>query len=238
MKGFVIKLNKRQNSEVKALRNSIQETKSDIQLTTFTAIEPDTFDSGLKRLKYLDQRNWRWTWPVKQNQDGLDMKTGVYKFMYAAANQHKKVATSLSHVLLWDKVAMMDEPIVIFEADAYLTRQFKPVDMGTADVVGLNDPRGATRRANLYHQMVSGKKGIQKVPTINLIDEHPMPQGLAGHSAYYITPEGARKLLDKVKDYGMWPNDAYMCKELFPWIRVIYPYYTKIQLGYMSTTTR
>jgi hypothetical protein len=61
MKGFVIKLNKRQNSEVKALRNSIQETKSDIQLTTFTAIEPDTFDSGLKRLKYLDQRYWRWT---------------------------------------------------------------------------------------------------------------------------------------------------------------------------------
>jgi hypothetical protein len=75
------------------------------------------------------------------------------------------------------------------------------------------------------------------VPTVNTVDEPPMPQGLAGHSAYYITPKGAKKLLDMIPEIGMWPNDAYMCKELFPWIRVVYPYFTRVQ-GTRSTTTR
>ena len=68
------------------------------------------------------------------------------------------------------------------------------------------------------------------------MDDPPYPQGLAGHSAYYIEPEGAKELLDKVETYGMFPNDAYMCRELFPWIRVVYPYYTRIS-GESSTTT-
>ena len=237
MRSFVIKLKRQQDAEVKALRNSIKDTKSPLSLNIWDATTPDTFARDLNRLKNMDPRDWKWTWPVKQSQDGLDLKTGVYKFMYQAANQEKKIATSLSHVSLWDVCVQLDEPIVIFEADALLTRTFEPEAMGDHDVVGLNDPRGATRRAQLFHDKVSAKNGIQPVPSVNHAGERPVPQGLAGHSAYYITPAGAKKLLDKVKEYGMWPNDAYMCKELFPWIRVTYPYYTRVQ-GTVSTTTR
>ena len=35
----------------------------------------------------------------------------------------------------------------------------------------------------------------------------------------------------------MWPNDAVMCKQLFPTLQVVYPYYTTIQHGLKSTTT-
>lgn len=237
MRAFVIKLKGQQKPEVEALRNSIKDTQSPLSLNVWEATTPDTFQRDLNRLKHIDPKHWKWTWPTNQRQDGLDLKTGVYKFMYQAAHQEKKVATSLSHVSLWDVCVQLDEPIIIFEADALLTRRFEPDAMGNHDVVGLNDPRGATRRGNLFHGIVSKNIGIHKAPNINMTDEPPMPQGLAGHSAYYITPNGAKKLLDKIPEYGMWPNDAYMCKELFPWIRVIYPYFTRVQ-GTKSTTTR
>jgi len=237
MRAFVIKLKDRQKDEVKRLRESIQETKSPLELNIWEATEPDTIDRNLSRLKYLDKNDWKWTWPTSASENHLDMKTGIFKFAYGAADQNKKIATSLSHVTLWDAIVQMNETIVVFEADALLTRKFNPDEMGDAKVCGLNDPRGATRRADVFHKRVSSRQGVQPVPTVNQAGEAPVPQGLAGHSAYYITPEGAKELLDKVTDYGMWPNDAYMCKELFPWIRVVYPYYTKVQ-GTVSTTTR
>ena len=49
-----------QAAEPEVNRATQSKTKSDIQLTTFTAIEPDTFEAGLKRLKYLDPKDWKW----------------------------------------------------------------------------------------------------------------------------------------------------------------------------------
>ena len=77
--------------------------------------------------------------------------------------------------------------------------------------------------------------GVQSVP---YIDDKDVPQGLAGNSAYVITPKGARKLLDKVDEIGMWPNDALMNRQFFPWMQVVYPYYTEVQKGLKSTTTQ
>jgi GR25 family glycosyltransferase involved in LPS biosynthesis len=60
---------------------------------------------------------------------------------------------------------------------------------------------------------------------------------LAGNSAYYITPYGARKMLAMADEFGSWPNDALMCKELLNRsIGVVYPYFTKVQ-NIKSTTT-
>jgi GR25 family glycosyltransferase involved in LPS biosynthesis len=87
----------------------------------------------------------------------------------------------------------------------------------------------------VFHEKVSSYAGLQPVPTI---DEMDVPQGLAGNSAYMISPKGAKKLLDKVREVGMWPNDALMNKQFFPWLEVVYPYYTTIQRGLRSTTTK
>ena len=210
-----------------------------VKVNPFTAVTPETIEDDLKLFENFDPKNFKWKWPTDPSEDHLDMQTGLYKFCYSAKSQDKKVACSLSHMLLWDLCVSDDKPIIVFESDARMLRSIdeKDLEMFKGNkVVGLNDPRGATRRGNLFHQTLRTKSGVQKVPTINTPDENPMPQGLAGHSAYYIEPEGAKELLDKVGTYGMYPNDAYMCKELFPWIRVVYPYYTRIS-GESSTTT-
>jgi len=138
----------------------------------------------------------------------------------------------------WQKAIDLDETIVVLEHDAFFTRQFWP-EVLTSDwkggIIGLNDPRGATRRSGVFHEKVSSYVGVQPVPTI---DDMDVPQGLAGNSAYMISPKGAKKLLDKVREVGMWPNDALMNKQFFPWLEVVYPYYTTIQRGLRSTTTK
>jgi len=67
------------------------------------------------------------------------------------------------------------------------------------------------------------------------IDEFNVPQGLAGNSAYIIKPAGANNLLNAVKEHGLWPNDAIMCKQLIPRLGVTKEYYTRVQ-GLPSTT--
>ena len=131
-----------------------------------------------------------------------------------------------------------NDPIVVLEHDALFTRKFATSDLTEhwkGGIIGLNDPRGATRRSDVFHNVVSSRMGVQPVPDV---DTWEVPQGLAGNSAYLISPKAAKKLLNKVEEIGMWPNDALMCKQLFPWLRVVYPYYTTIQRGLKSTTTK
>jgi len=85
--------------------------------------------------------------------------------------------------------------------------------------------------------MVSASEGIHPAPEIDDHSEFPLPAGIAGNSAYIIRPHAARELLEKTLEVGMWPNDAIMCQQLFPWVRVVYPYYTNVQAG-TSTTTK
>ena len=68
-------------------------------------------------------------------------------------------------------------------------------------------------------------------------DDKYIPQGIAGNSAYVISPNMAIRLLKKVDEVGLWPNDALMCKQFFPnQLKQIYPFVTELQ-GIQSTTT-
>jgi len=103
--------------------------------------------------------------------------------------------------------------------------------------VGLNDPRGNTRKGQLFHAKVAAcGDGIHRVPIIDEPTEPPFPMGLAGNSAYLIRPALAKKLLAEVQRIGMWPNDAVMCRQLFPELKVLYPYATYAR-KIISTTT-
>ena len=44
-----------------------------------------------------------------------------------------------------------------------------------------------------------------------------------------IKPDGAKKLLDAVLYYGLWPNDCIMCKQLITRMGVTRQFYTKVQ---------
>jgi GR25 family glycosyltransferase involved in LPS biosynthesis len=236
VRAYVINLPEQKES-VEVLRKSIHSTGSDIDLIEFDATTPDTIEEHLRtEFTYWDSRQYQWTWPKTPSENRFDMKTGLDMFAYTAADVRKKEACSISHMRLWDKCVALNEPIIIFEADAVMTRKFELDEVFGSSCVGLNDPRGTTRRASLFHEIVSSRYGLQRPPTVNSPTERA-PQGLAGGSAYYITPQFATKLLEGIKVDGVWPNDAYICKELFPEIAVIYPYFTKVQ-GTLSTTTR
>ena len=79
----------------------------------------------------------------------------------------------------------------------------------------------------------SDMREIQPVPRI---DKKEIAQGLAGNSAYIITPKAAGKVIQDVDTYGAWPNDAILCYQINPYLRVTKTYYTAVQ-GLRSTTT-
>jgi GR25 family glycosyltransferase involved in LPS biosynthesis len=115
----------------------------------------------------------------------------------------------------------------------------------TGGIMGLNNPIGATRKSKVFDQKVqqldiqSGKPtkyGISQVPYVDEIGDIPLPSGLAGNSAYIIKPWAAKKLIEKVKEVGVWPNDALMCRQFFPWLQVYFPYYTTVQRTASTTT--
>ena len=113
----------------------------------------------------------------------------------------------------------------------------EPEGTFTGGILGLNSPLGATRKASIFHDQLHGRYGFHRVPSVDRIGDDPLPQGLAGNSAYIIKPWAAKKVLEKVAEVGMWPNDAIMCKQFFPWMQTCWPYFTAIQKGTISTTT-
>ena len=172
-------------------------------------------------------------------------KSSTYEGMtltgYATTETDKKIACSLSHMHLWEKCVEMDEPIMILEHDAVFTRKFKLGKLMNliedGDIVMINDPRGATRRGQLYHDnIIRWDYGVNDIDGVNGPDEN-VPDGLAGNSAYIITPSAAKKATELQKSIGIWPNDALLCKQLFPrQLKSYYPYITKV-VQKRSTTT-
>lgn len=238
-KAFIISLvnNHQATVSTRLLIESIRTTKSELEPIVLPATTPADINDGLRSIKEIAAAKLRWTYPVTPEQDGVDLSTGLRLTHYPTADINRRVACTVSHMRAWQKAIDLDETIVVLEHDALFTRKFslEPLlEDFKNGVIGLNDPRGATRKAGLFHQKVSGKMGLQPVPEI---DSWDIPQGLAGNSAYVITPKGAKKLLHKTEELGLWPNDALMCRQMFPWLQVVYPYYTKVQ-GTASTTTR
>jgi hypothetical protein len=211
---------------------------TDFHITeTFPATTPDTIYEGMME---TFGKTINWSWPVDPSGDGLDFLTGLYKRAYASMDPNRVVACALSHFRLWKKCVELDEPIMVLEHDARFIRELDYSDLETKNwgAVGLNDPRGNTRKGLRFHDLVAScGEGIHRVPIIDEPTDPPLPMGLAGNSAYIIKPYFADLLLKEVERVGMWPNDAIMCRQLFPLdLKVVYPYYTEVERG-VSTTT-
>lgn len=202
----------------------------------------------------------RWNWPIDGSQDGMDFSTGLYKKAYAAADWKKVAACTISHMRLWQHCVDINEPILILEHDAIFINQFRykyialcgvqrrgqwlSIDREavsgewTGGICGINSPIGATRKARTFDSKAHlNPAGLQTVPYVDDKDDLPLPSGLAGNSAYIIKPWAAQKLLDKVAEVGLWPNDALMCRQFFPWIQIYTPYFTRVQQTMSTTTT-
>lgn len=183
-------------------------------------------------VKEFQERRIKWNYPWSTGV--LDIQTGLFKSPYETKVPQRRMACFMSHYRLWEKA--LKEPLFVFEQDAIFTRSFSEAEVAKTkfDVVSLNDPRGATRRAQVYHELIS-EHVVSEVPWL---DDQRIPQGLPGNSAYYITPEGAWKLKKLVDQYGAWPNDAIMCKQLMRKLGCLGNYATSLQENHESTTTQ
>jgi GR25 family glycosyltransferase involved in LPS biosynthesis len=225
MKAYIITLTNHTKS-VEAAKRCIG--SANIPISIFDAV------TEIDAEKIMREEGITWKYPWKGEQ--MDFKAGLRKTAYPTTNPLRRVACFLSHYTLWKMCLEKNQPIIVLEHDAIFIRPFDDTTFMKAecDIISINDPRGATRKAIEFHEKLQqGPQTIQRVPTI---DDLMIPQGLPGNSAYIIKPTGAQKMLDLVKEYGAWPNDALMCKQLIQSIASSKVYYTKVQ-GTQSTTT-
>jgi|TARA_B100000214_G_scaffold292742_1_gene222462 hypothetical protein len=226
---IVVKDNKLSEAGFNELNESYKRYGYDNDLEIHYAIEPDK----VEMIAAGNGLHWNYPWEGS----AIDIATGLTKTAYPTADKRKRISCFLSHWYLWNKCEKSGEMIMIFEHDARIQKKL-PSDRtfrnSEFDIIGINDPSMATRKSKDYHDAIlENTSFFQPVP---VIDEVHIPQGLAGNSAYVIKPKGAERLLDLSLRYGMWPNDALMCRQLVPNLGVTRNFYTRVQ-GLRSTTT-
>jgi GR25 family glycosyltransferase involved in LPS biosynthesis len=224
MKAYAIVINGNQVSQngYKNLVKSSFDVNNDFQITRFDAV---TSSNVVNLMVELDVK---WSWPHTGSE--LDQKTGIKKVGYGGKDPLRRKACGMSHYVLWKRCVEDDEPILVFEHDAIFIEKLDVKNLleSKYQIIGLNNPYGATRLPNKFDEVV--KRSKEEILEAPQIDKPQIAQGIAGNSAYIIKPTGAQKLLDLVKEHGMWNNDAIMCRQLMPgMLGVTKTYYTKTQ---------
>lgn len=231
MKAYAITLKDNEVSEngTGNLVKSSEAVGNDFEIQRYDAV---TAKESLGQLAVLNLVwNYPWDKPIR------DIATGLLKTPYPTKNYDARIACALSHYHLWLKCYKENETIIILEHDAIWKKKLPNwvTEDSNYDIIGINDPRGATRKSSLYHQLVQKGEGLIQYPPV--LDDTPyIPYGLAGNSAYIMKPAGAKKMLDLVAEYGLWPNDAIMCRQLVRKLGTTKIYYTGVQ-GLPSTTS-
>ena len=229
MKAFVITLfnDKYSLASAEKTLKTARQMNDDLHIEMIRAVTPDKI------------KDTTYSYPIEG-------ETSTYEDMtligYKAKDVGKKIACSLSHMRLWNKCVQLNEPIMILEHDAVFIRKFRPSKIlngiEDGDILMINDPRGATRRGMVYHEnIIKNDKGIHLVEGVNTPEE-TVPDGLAGNSAYVITPAAAKKASELQSSIGIWPNDALLCKQLFPEkLKSYYPYITRVEQKKSTTVS-
>ena len=113
---------------------------------------------------------------------------------------------------------------MILEHDAVFVRPFTAFEYD--HICMINDPLNATPMGAYWSEKMSCR-GPGVWPKTKIFDDS-RPDGLAGHSAYLIKPHAALKMIELVHQVGAWPNDAIMCRQLFPGLQEHYPFITEV----------
>tara|TARA_A100001015_G_scaffold267539_1_gene317666 strand:+ start:52 stop:756 length:705 start_codon:yes stop_codon:yes gene_type:complete len=233
MKSYIIAIPDHLESQLAADKciKSSQDLQNDFDIVKFEAITPNRVATMIKK------ENIKWNYPWEGQI--TDFSTGLIKSAYSTNNRNARIACALSHYHLWKSCASGTDNYLILEHDSIFTRQLDHhvINKTLKLIISINNPRFATRRAVDYLNKIKSsapdKGGVVFAPTI---DSPNIPQGLPGNSSYIIKPAGAKKMLQLVKEYGLWPNDALMCKQLIPNIGCTQKFYTRVQ-GIRSTTS-
>ena len=128
------------------------------------------------------------------------------------------------------------DPFLILEHDAVFIRPLPEFDF--EGICMINDPSGATWRGGEWSKKMkaAGKEGAHEKDWVTKPNERQIPDGLAGNSAYLVKPHSAMELVEAYRAYGVWPNDATMCKQFFPYLQQYYPFITRVEQRRSTTS--
>ena len=221
MKARVITISGHAYSEASSAACIESGSKHGIDVTVFDAVMPDTV------LAEMAHYELRWSWANNNVSDSVCPDTGLRHFPYRTADIRRKMACAMSHYLLWRECAAQDDVYLILEHDARFVTAMPDIDFHGA--CQINDPRRGGYRGT-WHSDVMTKRGTQGVHPLTA--KRPVnsgvPDGFSGHSAYLVKPWAAQKFVNAYHRLGMWPNDATVCLQLFPWLEEYYPFVTVV----------
>ena len=230
MKSFAVVIKENKTSELgySTLVESSKKVGNDFDINRFDAVTPSTYKQAMSDFDIT----WNYPWQGEV----LDFASGLKKKAYITSDPENRIACAVSHYTLWKNCIELDEPILILEHDANLTHKINiTLSDSNFDILGINNPLGVTRLSKVYYDSIlNNMNSYQRVPYVD--NDKQVPQGLAGNSAYMISPRGANNLISLVKEYGLWPNDAIMCRQLVNGLGVTKKFYTNTQ-KLKSTTT-
>ena len=231
MKAFVITLKDNQYSNKVADRCIQTAAKFGLVVEKFYGVNKE------RAKQFMYDEGLEWTWANNNTEETFCKKTGLRMHPYRTGDLRAVIGCSMSHYFLWKKCIELDEPILILEHDSVFLRALPEIEFN--GICQINDPMGATRKGAQWSRQMSsrGTVGVHSKTWITSKDEKHIPDGLAGNSAYLIKPWAARELVDKFYEIGVWPNDATMCQQLFPYLEEYYPFITKPIQGKSTTTT-
>lgn len=113
-------------------------------------------------------------------------------------------ACFLSHYFLWKKSIELNEDITIFEHDAVIMNELP--DISFKGCINFGQPS--------YGKFITPKDGIQK-----LVSKQYFP----GAHAYRVSPEGAKKLVERAK-IKAGPADVFLHNSNFDFLEEYYPW--------------
>lgn len=201
----------------------------DIEVHPWWAVTPDSV------VDIMNYHGLSWTWANMNTQKTICPHTGLHHFPYTARDVRTKMACSMSHYLLWLECADSDDEMLILEHDARFQRELPDIDFYGA--CQINDPRGGGYRG-AWHSDQMAQRGTTGTHALTRKRDSGslIPDGFSGGSAYLIKPHAAQQFLDAVARLGLWPNDATICLQLFPWLQEYYPFITWIDQQESTST--
>lgn len=148
---------------------------------------------------------WRDIAFIELNKEQLELA----EFDTTYSNVEAVVGNFVAQYRIWKLIADSEEPTIVLEHDAVFTNSV-PDLIGKGDIINLGKPS--------YGRFNS-------MPVAGVYPMFSKPGGyIPGAHGYYLTPTGARLLVDKANIIGATPVDLYLNKKSFPDIKEIYPW--------------
>ncbi len=219
MKAFVITIKGNDYSEACAQRCIASAKRYGVEVEKFEAVAGETAVRNL-----MESCGLQWSWPNVE--PDICPYTRMRRHIYKTAAPYARMGCALSHFLLWQRCLADDAPYLILEHDAVFVRGLPEMPAGFGAVM-LNNPEGATPRGGWWKKQIEAKgPGVHRKTKV-FDDERP--DGLAGNSAYIISPKAAHACINAYERYGVWPNDATLCRQLVGNLMEVYPFVTEVR---------